>query len=191
MAASPLLFPTEEIFKVALQCVDHKKLLFGTDYPLLIYPDTQREPDLCAFLDEIAGLGLEPDVYADMLGRNAARLLGLIEAEESTEPPEAAIAEPEPALPRQAEGVVPAQKDEGINRFMAVRAVADTWPETRTVFERYGIPWEDSPVPSWEPIVQAAAVRGHGPTTQQRLVDELNAAVGSTRGRGQKGGPIG
>ena len=180
MAASPLLFPTEEIFKVALQCVDHRKLLFGTDYPLLIYPDRQSEPDLRPFLGEIDGLGLEPEVYADIMGRNAARLLGLMPVEERPEDSTIAITESEPDLPGQELTELPDKEGKNISRFMAVSEVADTWPETRKVFDRYGIPWRDSPVPSWEPIVQAAAVRGCGPTAQQRLVDELNAAVGST-----------
>jgi predicted TIM-barrel fold metal-dependent hydrolase len=180
MAASPLLFPTEEIFQVALQCVDHRKILFGTDYPLLIYPGQQSEPDFCSFLDEIEGLGLGPDVYADIMGRNAARLLGLIEVEDSAETPEAATAEPEPALPGQVAEGIPTKEGEGINRFMAVSAVADAWPETRRVFDKHGIPWRDSPVPSWEPIAQAVAVRGYGPTAQRRLMDELNLAAGKT-----------
>jgi predicted TIM-barrel fold metal-dependent hydrolase len=184
MAASPLLFPTEDIFKVALQCVDHKKLLFGTDYPLLIYPDRQTEPDLRPFLDEIDGLGLEPEVYADIMGLNAARLLGLIPAQDGSEASRIVIPESEPGLPGQEPIEFPDREGRSINRFMAVSEVADSWPATRTVFDRYGIPWKDSPVPSWEPIVQAAAVRGYGPAAQQRLVDELNAAVGST---GQQG----
>jgi predicted TIM-barrel fold metal-dependent hydrolase len=180
MAASPLLFPTEQIFKVALQCVDHKKLLFGTDYPLLIYPDRQNEPDLCPFVDEIDGLGLEPEVYADIMGCNAARLLGLVASEDGHGADGTEVTEGEPVPSRQGLTVNPIEEEKSIRRFMPVSAVADTWTETRKVFEKYGIPWRDSPVPSWEPIVQAAAVRGYGPAAQQRLVDELNTAAGLT-----------
>jgi hypothetical protein len=38
--------------------------------------------------------------------------------------------------------------------------------------------WRDSPVPFWEPIAQAAAAHGYGPKAQQRLLEELNEAVG-------------
>ena len=189
MAASPLLFPTEEIFKVALQCVDHRKLLFGTDYPLLICPDRQSEPGYRPFLDEIDGLGLGPDVYADIMGRNAARLLGLMAVEDGSMATGTADGEKDPAPLGQVPARGRAVEGEGISWFMAVSAVAGAWPETRVVFEKYGIPWKDSPVPSWEPIAQAAAVRGCGPTAQQRLLDELNMAVGQVRvtGEGKEG----
>ncbi len=62
---------------------------------------------------------------------------------------------------------------------MSTALVAEAWPATRAVFERYGIPWHDSPVPFWEPISQAAAARGLGPAALARLVAELNEATGS------------
>jgi hypothetical protein len=185
MAASPLLFPTEEIFKVALQCVDHRKLLFGTDYPLLICPGEQSEPSFRPFLDEIRGLGLGPEVYADIMGHNAARLLGLMAVEDKVEAAGIATTERESALPGHMLAGFPIVEGEGISRFMAVSAVAAAWPDTRAVFERHGIPWQDSPVPSWEPIAQAAAVRGFGPSAQRRLLDELNMAMGWTRAPGE------
>ena len=64
-----------------------------------------------------------------------------------------------------------------ITGHMAVTMVAELWPETAAVFEKYSIPYRDTPVPSWEPIVQAAAARNLGPADQQKLVDELNAAI--------------
>jgi hypothetical protein len=54
--------------------------------------------------------------------------------------------------------------------------VSEAWPATRAVFDKYGISWEDSPVPYWEPIAQAAAAHGWGPWDQRRLLDELNEA---------------
>jgi hypothetical protein len=62
---------------------------------------------------------------------------------------------------------------------MSVSAVAQAWPATQRVFERHGIPWHDSPVPSWEPIAQAAAARGLGPAALARLLEELNEVVKS------------
>ncbi|MCS7260687.1 MAG: amidohydrolase family protein [Anaerolineae bacterium] len=168
-AASPLLYPTAEIFEVALRCIDHRKLLFGSDYPLLLFPRRQSEPDLRTFRAQVQSL-LPPEVGEAVLGGNAARLLRLDGVSESaTASSEMHNAEVEQ---RAAEAV-----EAPVHGFMAVTMVAEHWPQTRAVFERYGIPWRDSPVPFWEPIVQAAAARGYGPTEQQRLLDELNAAI--------------
>ncbi|MBM4459112.1 MAG: amidohydrolase [Chloroflexi bacterium] len=178
-AGSPLLFPTEAIFRTALQCVDHRKLLYGSDYPLLIYPRKQRTPDFRPFLAEIAGLGLAPAVYDDIMGRNAARLLGLesSHAPGAAEPPGVSRVSHMPGT-AEAPGMSPgASSGAAIGRLMAVSAVAQAWPETQRVFERYRIPWRDTPVPYWEPIVQAAAARGWGPKDQRRLLDDLNAAI--------------
>jgi hypothetical protein len=71
----------------------------------------------------------------------------------------------------------PSPIDKKIDGFMAVSLVAEAWPETQPVFEKYRIPWQDSPVPFWEPITQAAAAAGWGPAAQQRLLDELNALI--------------
>ena len=58
----------------------------------------------------------------------------------------------------------------------------------RAVFARHGIPCDDSPVPFWEPIRQAAAARGLGPDALARLVAELNEAIaGSTSMSDEKG----
>ena len=176
-AGSPLLFPTAAIFRTALSCVDHRKLLYASDYPLLLYPRRQTEPDFRPFITEIEGLGLAEDVYADIMGRNAARLLGLLPPLEVASPPprrparSAIITEIAPGAAMQ------------ITRLMAVSAVAQAWPATQAVFEGYGIPWRDSPVPYWEPIAQAAAARGLGPAAQQRLLEELNAAIGHEAGK--------
>jgi hypothetical protein len=153
--------------------VDHRKLLYGSDYPLLILPKRQREPDFGPFIAEIEALGLSPAVRDDIMGNNAARLLGLLPPGEEVTPP-----------PRRkgAERViidVPNRPGTTIGRFMAVSAVARAWPETVPVFEKYGIPWHDSPVPYWEPIAQAAAARGWGPQGQARLLQELNEAIGA------------
>ena len=179
MAASPLLFPTEEILSVALQCVDHRKILFGSDYPLLICRDKQSSPSFLPFMQEIDALGLSNDVYLDIMGRNAARLLGRMTPKSEPVIRENGIgkehglkAEAGPELAASSESV-----GQPINRFMAVRAVAEAWPETRKIFEMYGIPWRDMPVPHWEPIAQAAASRGYGPKDQCQLLAALNEEV--------------
>jgi uncharacterized protein len=168
-AASPLLFPTERIFRQALQCVDHTKLLYGSDYPLLLYPRRQAEPDFRPFLGEIDCLGLSPEVYADLIGNNAARLLGLMAPRAPTPAPE--------TKPHYSLILTDLAGQTEITLFMAISAVAAQWPATQAVFEKYGLPWHDSPVSYWEPIAQSAAAHGWTPSQQQRLLAELRAAI--------------
>ena len=164
-AASPLLYPTRKIFDIALRCVDHRKILFGSDYPLLIYPRRQAEPDMRPFLEEIDTLELPSPVLEDVLGNNAARLLGWLEDDRPAAKPKK-----QPSIPAL---------DIPIAGLMPVTAVARQWPETQAVFEKHGIPCEDSPVATWEPIMQAAAARGMSPAEQNNLIVELNEALGS------------
>lgn len=166
-AASPLLYPTRKIFKVALSCLDQRKILYGSDYPLLICPREQTEPDFGPFLAQIDSLDLDQAVYEDILGMNAARLLGLVDQKSKS------TTKAEEQRARETGTIT----FDAIYAFMAVRLVADEWPETREVFERYGIPWQESAAPVWEPIAQAAAARGWGPKDRQRLLDELNELV--------------
>ncbi len=162
-AASPLLYRTSPVFEVALRCVDHRKLLFGSDYPLLLYPSRQSEPDFRPFLEQVEAADMPAAVRHDLTGGNAARLLGLSPDLRGPEERRGPRRVEEPSVP--------------IGGFMAVSMVADHWPQTRGVFEKHHIPWRDSPVPCWEPIVQAAAARGYGPVDQQRLLEELNEAI--------------
>src|SRR5688572_17228202 len=139
-AASPLLYPTAQVFKLALQALDHRKILYGSDYPLRLYPRRQAEPDFTPFIAEIDSLGLAEEVYDDIMGGNIARLLGLGDLEKSKEGEVSSA-----LLPKIPEPTSPA-----ITGFMAVPLVAATWPATQAVFEEYGIPWQDTPVPAWE-----------------------------------------
>jgi len=163
-AASPLLYPTPAVFNLALQCVDPHKILFGSDYPLLLYPSRQKEPDFTSFLQQIDDLGLAADVYADIMGNNMARLLGLVPADTP------------PVTLRQTEAFD--KTPNRIDAMMSVRYTAERWPDTQAVFERHGIPWQDTPVPFWEPVRQAAAARGMDLAAQEALINELNEAIG-------------
>ena len=183
-AASPLLFPTATIFRQALGAVDPHKLLFGSDYPLLVYPRSQREPDLRPFIAEIEALELAPEHLSGIMGGNAAALLGLELAREPLAAimggNAAALQGLEPAMPVQETRLRLASAPEPgrpVTRLSSVAAVAHAWPATQAIFDRYGIPYRDQPVPVWEPIVQAAAAHGLEPSRQQRLVDELNEAI--------------
>jgi hypothetical protein len=168
-AASPLLFPTDRVFRAALAAVDHRKLLYASDYPLRLYPRTQPEPDFRPFLAEIDALGLTEGIRADILGGNAARLLGTraegLTSREGERP--------------AASGAAAAAAIAQLASEMAVAVIAERWPDTRRVFERHGIPWLDSPAPEWEPVRQAAAARGLGPAELMRLMAELREAIGS------------
>ena len=156
-AASPLLYPTGKIFRIALECIDHQKILYGSDYPLLIYPRQQQEPDFRPFIAEINDLGLTPAVYDDIMGNNVAQLFGLLEDTESTK------MAGEKNKSTQVSPAAPKAKVVKISGSMAISLVAEAWPQTRPVFEQFGLPWQDKPVPFWEPIAQAAAARGWGP----------------------------
>lgn len=66
-----------------------------------------------------------------------------------------------------------------LDPFASVRLVAERHPATRPVFERYGIPYLDSPVPVGEPIIQSATARGVPLANLDGLLEELQRAVGS------------
>lgn len=157
-AASPLLYPTAKIFQTALLCVNQHKILYGSDYPLRLYPGKQPKPDFAPFLSEIAALKLPDDIMDDIMGNNIARLLEL----SPTDTPIRHVDMP-PTEAVKISGTLP------------VSMVAREWPQTQETFEKYGIPWRDSPVPAWEPIAQAAAARGLEPVRQQALIEELVA----------------
>jgi uncharacterized protein len=179
-AASPLLYPTARIFNAALACVDHRKLLYASDYPLLVYPRRQTEPDFRPFLAEIDRLDLEPEVRADIMGGNMARLLGLrpLGATLHLSTGDAPSLSDPTRRPAQDAPVAQGAHPPPVDPTMATSAVAAAWPQTQVVFARHGIPWQDSPVPFWEPVCQAAAARGYDRDAQRRLIDELNEAGG-------------
>ena len=76
MAASPLLYDSR-IFRTVVDIVGEDKILYGSDYPLLLYPSLRKEPDFATFLEEIRLSGLSGREREKILGGNLARLLGL------------------------------------------------------------------------------------------------------------------
>lgn len=72
-AASPLLY-APSVFRAVVNIVGAEKILFGSDYPLILYPKRQKEPDMRPFLDEVRGAGLSNDELQKILGANAARV---------------------------------------------------------------------------------------------------------------------
>lgn len=155
-AATPLLYPVDKIFRTALTCIDHRKLLYGSDYPLLIYPRKMTEADLRPLLHAVQALNLEPQVEKDILGNNAARMFGLLDDGIDHRD------EIKPTVPK-------VQNDE-IGAMTAVSALVAQHPQTAPLFAELGIPTVDQSVPTWEPIIQAAAAQG---LTQAQLTQLL------------------
>jgi len=73
-AASPLLYEPG-VFRKAVDRVGAARILYGSDYPLILYPRETRRPGFKRFLGEIARAGLDSDERAGILGANVRRLL--------------------------------------------------------------------------------------------------------------------
>ena len=73
-AASPLLYDPGA-FRRAVDRVGAGKILYGSDYPLILYPGDSRRPGFGRFLDEIGRAGLDAGERAAILGANIRRLL--------------------------------------------------------------------------------------------------------------------
>lgn len=74
-AASPLIYD-DRIWRAALDVVPAGKILFGTDYPLVLYPKVTDTPGWDGPSAEIAAAGLTPEEKAAVLGGNAVAFLG-------------------------------------------------------------------------------------------------------------------
>jgi len=73
-AASPLLYGPG-VFRRAADRVGAGRILYGSDYPLILYPRHTRRPGFRRFLGEIARAGLEPGELAAIMGSNIRGLL--------------------------------------------------------------------------------------------------------------------
>ena len=71
-AASPFLY-REEVFAAVVELVGGDRVLFGTDYPLISQKRLFRQ---------VADAPISDDAKEGILYRNAARLLGMPEAEQ-------------------------------------------------------------------------------------------------------------
>lgn len=70
--AASLFLYRDDIFRIALSLVGQRKIIFGSDFPLI-------KP--ARFLTRIRKLGLPEDVLSDIIGNNAARLLGIVQSD--------------------------------------------------------------------------------------------------------------
>jgi predicted TIM-barrel fold metal-dependent hydrolase len=166
-AASPLQYPTERIFRVALEILPPSKILYGSDYPLRLYRG-HDDVDFARFLGDLAAAVPDEASRAAIVGGNAAALLSRERRTVTTAPVSPAIDDSQQLAERL---------DLPIEPFMSVAEVARRHPRTRAVFERFGIPHTDVTVPVWEPIVQAAAAHGLGAAAQGELIAALNDAL--------------
>lgn len=74
MSASPLLYDIKIVMNL-IDIVGHEKILFGSDYPLRVYPKIQKKADFSTFIKEISQLGLNPTAFEAIMGRNFINLL--------------------------------------------------------------------------------------------------------------------
>ena len=72
-AASPLLYDIS-IFRAVTNIVGSERVMFGSDYPLILYPKKQRDPGFDLFLNQVRELGLSEDEWKKILGENAMRV---------------------------------------------------------------------------------------------------------------------
>jgi predicted TIM-barrel fold metal-dependent hydrolase len=59
--------------KCSLKTIEHKRILFGTDYPYNFHTDGK---DVARYIQDIRELDLARDEINGMLGGNAATILG-------------------------------------------------------------------------------------------------------------------
>ncbi len=72
-AASPLLYDSR-IFRNVLDAIGPDRILYGSDYPLILYPGSNKVPDFHTFLEEIRSAGLTQAEESAILEDNARRL---------------------------------------------------------------------------------------------------------------------
>lgn len=73
-AASPLLYEPR-VWRTVADLVGADRILFGSDYPLRVYPRQQAEPDFTRLLAEVQGADLSEAERTAILGGNIRRLL--------------------------------------------------------------------------------------------------------------------
>lgn len=76
-AASPLLY-RPSVFRSVINIVGHEKVLFGSDYPLRLYPKNQKEPDFSSYIESIRqDTGMTDEALEAIFRTNPRTLLGL------------------------------------------------------------------------------------------------------------------
>lgn len=73
-AASPLVYEAR-IWRIVHDIIGPDRILFGTDFPLRLYPRRETEPGFQSLLNEIRSSALAADSYRKITCENARRLL--------------------------------------------------------------------------------------------------------------------
>ena len=72
-AASPLLYRAD-VWDSVVRCVGQEHILFGTDYPLKLYPRHEKTPGYARILQEVTTALPEVSIREAVLGGNASKL---------------------------------------------------------------------------------------------------------------------
>jgi hypothetical protein len=75
-AALPLIYPPD-VLRRMLDAAGTEKVLFGSDYPLILFPREETEPGFARLLAQISNAKLTATEHAVLLGGNAEGLLRL------------------------------------------------------------------------------------------------------------------
>jgi len=75
-AATPLLYDPA-IYAAGVRAVGAERVLFGSDYPLMVFPKEQREPGFTRALAQVREAGLDEAALAAVLGGSARRVQGI------------------------------------------------------------------------------------------------------------------
>ncbi|MCC5805536.1 MAG: amidohydrolase family protein [Opitutales bacterium] len=75
-AAGPLLY-APEVWAAGTSLMGADRVLFGTDYPLRLYPRSGKGPGYAEILAEARSALPDGRIHAEVLGENARRLFGL------------------------------------------------------------------------------------------------------------------
>ena len=74
-AASPLVYGSE-VWAKAVNVGHGGQIMFGSDYPLILFPKTETAPGMLGILDEAVSGGLTETQTSAILGGNAKKLFG-------------------------------------------------------------------------------------------------------------------
>ena len=74
-AANPLLYGIES-FRAVISLIGYKRLIYGSDFPLLLYPSKYRDMDFKMFINDIrSNAGLTDEEWENVMGNNLLTLL--------------------------------------------------------------------------------------------------------------------
>ncbi len=72
-AASPLLYDAS-VFPEMIKAVGADRLMFGSDFPLVLYPQTETQPSIASFVAQVKALGISESDEIDFFSNTAKRV---------------------------------------------------------------------------------------------------------------------